>query len=495
MTVRDRWVYWGLLVLALGLRLVTLGDRPFDGDEGVIGRITDGTLGDVIRLAGAIDVHPPLYHGLVWLSRQLFGVSEWSLRFVGVLAGTGLVALAPALGRTLAVDWRLLGLLLATSPFLVYTSQDARMYSLLIVVATAGWLQTLRLTPTTGWAAWLVWAMLNVALVYTHHLGWVVLGLEVLTLVIANRAVVVRSWQRLVVSLGVILLAYLPQLATTVGQFEARLAEQSTGASISERVSGLVGAGYRMVAGRTFLDLNPRSLGVMATDEPLLLVAFLLTLIVPFGVAWLGFQALSTTWRRLLTGWFGLSLGLGLVVGTVAIQASRYLAFLAPLLLLCLALGLARLWPKVWGKVVVVIVAFTVLAGLWTQYARHNQAAGMWDVAAVVDELSAEQDVVYLHGAFAGGETWAYQRYDRTERSVVDHFASYQPGNLDELRAVQPADRIDELLNEHPRIWFVDQTYSETLLDSIDTQYQVIGMAVGTDKEGIPLVVWQVKRQ
>ncbi len=124
-------------LLATGLRVFHLGAQSLWIDEiftwfnaNVHGPLT---LADVLQ-----EVHGPLYSVVVHLWGGLAGDSEWALRAPSLLFG---VALVPALAW-LAARWLGRGTaapaawLAAGSPFLVWYSQEARNYTLLVLCAT-----------------------------------------------------------------------------------------------------------------------------------------------------------------------------------------------------------------------------------------------------------------------------------------------------------------------------------------------------------------------
>jgi hypothetical protein len=98
-------------------------------------RVVLGTLGDTLR-STLVDVHPPLYSLVMFVWTRLLGDSELAIRLLPLLAGLGTIALMPALGGALATrpaGW-LAAVLLALSPVHVWYSQEARAYSLLILL-------------------------------------------------------------------------------------------------------------------------------------------------------------------------------------------------------------------------------------------------------------------------------------------------------------------------------------------------------------------------
>ncbi len=128
-----------ILLLAAGLRLHRLGAQSLWNDEGASYAMTRRPPDAIIANAAA-DIHPPGYYLLLAGWTHLAGASELALRFPSALASLLTVALVYALGR------RLFGkgagaataLLLAANTFAVYYAQEARMYALLGLWATAG---------------------------------------------------------------------------------------------------------------------------------------------------------------------------------------------------------------------------------------------------------------------------------------------------------------------------------------------------------------------
>lgn len=137
-----------ILVLGLVLRLVNLNQSLWL-DEAVQAITSRGSLAAIFsELHG--DFHPPLYHLLLWFWVHLFGSNEIALRFPSVLFGVGTVwviykiaslftsqesksLLRHLRGVSLA---RLAALFLATAPFHIYYSQEARPYALAALLAS-----------------------------------------------------------------------------------------------------------------------------------------------------------------------------------------------------------------------------------------------------------------------------------------------------------------------------------------------------------------------
>jgi len=116
-----------ILVLAFILRLINLNQSLWL-DEAVQAITAKESFSFIFQeIVG--DFHPPLYHFLMHFWVRIFGYSEIALRMPSVLFGVGTVWVVYKLGKL-----RGLGVLgavfLATAPFHIYYSQEARMYSM-----------------------------------------------------------------------------------------------------------------------------------------------------------------------------------------------------------------------------------------------------------------------------------------------------------------------------------------------------------------------------
>jgi len=127
-----------ILILGFILRLVNI-NQSFWLDETVQAITSKGPfLGLFAELKG--DFHPPLYHFIVWGWAHLFGNSEIAMRLPSVLLGVGTVWLVYLIAKQLLAKeslkdrwlrWLPLvaAVFIATAPFHIYYSQEARMYA------------------------------------------------------------------------------------------------------------------------------------------------------------------------------------------------------------------------------------------------------------------------------------------------------------------------------------------------------------------------------
>jgi 4-amino-4-deoxy-L-arabinose transferase-like glycosyltransferase len=138
----DAGAFVALTVLGALLRFSTLGVQSFDRDEAITaGHVLHPSLFDTLRSVLG-ETNPPLFYLLDWVSLTLFGAGEVSLRLVSAVAGTATVPVAYELGRTI-VSRRvglILGALVAVNPLLLWFSQEARPYALMILFTALSFL-------------------------------------------------------------------------------------------------------------------------------------------------------------------------------------------------------------------------------------------------------------------------------------------------------------------------------------------------------------------
>jgi 4-amino-4-deoxy-L-arabinose transferase-like glycosyltransferase len=161
-----------LIALAVALRFPTLDAQSFWRDEASTALAMDLSLGDLFRHVADLEGMPPLYMVAAWLWSKAFGAGEVGLRSLSALFGTLTVPVAFALGRELAGS-RTAGLiaaaLTATSPFLVWYSQEARPYALLALLTAVATLQFVRGLEEARAKVLVGWGVAAAAALATHY--------------------------------------------------------------------------------------------------------------------------------------------------------------------------------------------------------------------------------------------------------------------------------------------------------------------------------------
>ncbi len=237
---RHRLALLLILLLAFGLRVYHLDVQSLWYDEGVTARVAQMGAGELARWT-ANDIQPPFYYLLLggWL--RVFhpwpGNIAYLMRFFSAGFGLMLVGLMAVLARRLwgRCAGLLTALVVAISPLMVYYSQEARMYAMLLFLVTlaAYWVVRLldvsshggmRLTgkerARLGYLA--LYALTGLTAMYTHYFA----GFALLALALYWAHVWVRESKNaralggFVLANAFILVGYLPWLPAMWRRFQ-----------------------------------------------------------------------------------------------------------------------------------------------------------------------------------------------------------------------------------------------------------------------------------
>jgi len=147
---RTFWIVFGLAAGGAVLRFATLEAQSFHHDEIVTAsRVMRGSFWHAMDAVGFSESAPPLYYVLGWLWTQVTGTGELGLRAFSAVAGVATIPVAYLLGAELR--GRRTGVaaaaLVAVNPMLLWYSQEARAYSLFVLLTSLSLLYFLRTLP------------------------------------------------------------------------------------------------------------------------------------------------------------------------------------------------------------------------------------------------------------------------------------------------------------------------------------------------------------
>lgn len=205
-----------LVLLAFTLRVVFLDKQSLWGDEAAsLSYAQSDSLLELLRRVVTTDPHPPLYYAILQFWIPLAGTDDFLLRWPSLLFGVLTVSLAYSFGRRLfgAVKPALLLTFFATiAPFLVYYSQEARMYAMAAFLCLLA-LYTVARSLDGGGRWWLVYSAAGAAAVFTLTVAAIVIAAAaafvLLTYLQRQQDVSGKAVLRLLVSTIVVLAAYL----------------------------------------------------------------------------------------------------------------------------------------------------------------------------------------------------------------------------------------------------------------------------------------------
>jgi mannosyltransferase len=167
-----------IVVLAAVLRFATLGTQSIWFDEAATWDLMRLPFGELLHQVSRHESNPPLFYVLEWLWTHVFGSREAGLRSLSALAGTLTVPVAFGIGRRLAGVRAGLATaaLVAVSPLLVWFSQEARSYALVVLLSAASLLLLLRCREDERSRALAAWAVVSALALATHYFAVFVLA-------------------------------------------------------------------------------------------------------------------------------------------------------------------------------------------------------------------------------------------------------------------------------------------------------------------------------
>jgi mannosyltransferase len=364
----------GLTLAAFWLRAPHLSAQSLWRDEVDVLRLANQPVVQLVRDMTKVQHNGPLYYLLVrgWL--RLVGQSEFGLRYLALSFGMVAVPLVYRVGRRLVGGQAgLLATVVVTiSPYLVWYSQDGKMYAMVAALSLlAVWCQLEALA--TGWPGWWVGFVVAASLsLYTHILSALMLPVYMVAFALDwphSR----RQWRRGCVALGLLTLPYVPLAAW---QLPLVLNSYDTGHpfyplhqmlsllfNLYSRGTAMVG-GWPVVAAFLFAMFAGIFFSTQHTypqrqaQRGLLPGSYFLSKVA-------GIRA-----RLFLLVWLFLPMALIYLISLRApVFEPRYLIFAAPAFYLLVAVGLvnlAKLSQPAAGVSLVVILSFSLL-GVWVQ--------------------------------------------------------------------------------------------------------------------------------
>jgi mannosyltransferase len=207
--VREHWLL--VLPLAVGatLRFATLDLQSYWYDEVITAHhVLHANLFDTLSTLPSSESTPPLYYVLAWLWSVPFGTGEVGLRSLSALIGTATIPVAYGAGA--ALSSRRVGLiaaaLVAVSPTLIWYSQEARAYGLLVFLSALSFLFLILALQEPSRRRLLWWAGASALALASHYFAVFLVAPEAVVLLARRRGPWTNAAVAGVVAAGILLL-------------------------------------------------------------------------------------------------------------------------------------------------------------------------------------------------------------------------------------------------------------------------------------------------
>ena len=210
--------------IAFLLRTLSLDTQSLWRDEIDAIRFSSWTMTELLAGLFQVGHNGPLFFLLLRPWRHLTGNSEFALRYPSALMGAAAIPLGFILARQLGYSRRvglLLSLLLATSPYLVWYGQEAKMYTLLLVLVMLAFIAYLKAlttetkpSPSTRRISrqgiwWVTFVLATTLAFYTHILAPLMV-LVYGAVALLHGSHLRRHWRGWLISMGYLTIPYLP---------------------------------------------------------------------------------------------------------------------------------------------------------------------------------------------------------------------------------------------------------------------------------------------
>lgn len=444
-----------IVFIGLALRLINLNQSLWL-DEAVQAITSQGTFLNLFQeLHG--DFHPPLYHVFIWAWVHFFGNSEIILRLPSVIFGTLTIYVVYLIAKERWGNEKLqvascklqvaemVALLMATAPFHIYYSQEARPYALVALLTSCSMLFFMQ----KKWGKYLFFTVL--ALYSSYYVFFIILA-QVIYLMI----------QKELNNLKVILLTlfcFLPGIPLLLTQLQ----------SGKEAVNLLPQWGQ--LVNLSFYKALPLTIIKFSIGRIAIFNKVIYSLLSIFLIGFNGFLILKGSLRkenRLWALWFTIPLLMAWLISFFVpnFQPFRLLLIL-PAFYLLLVLGISHKSTSIIYIIEVIILLFVSLVSLYIYFSKPFFGREDWRSLVSSIELQNQATVIipsstsnwpwnyYTKGKSLTGISDGARKVTQSDFAKTDLVSS--PETIYYIRYLQPVfDPNEEILN-----WFSKTGYNK----------------------------------
>jgi mannosyltransferase len=249
-------VLGGLLVLGLAVRFSTLGLQSYHHDEiFTVARVTSGSFPDMLYRVQESESTPPLYYLFAWAWSKFFGSGEVGARSLSALFGAATIPVAFLTAREAMNDRAGLfaAAFVALNPMLIWYSQEARSYSVLVFFGTLSLFFFLRSLHSARRRELVLWGLASAGAICSHYFAGFAVAIEAGWLLIALRS----RWRAVVPVVGGTALVGFALVPLLLAQVDATTTGWIDGTPLSSR---LFQTGVSFMTGETgnVIGMPPR---------------------------------------------------------------------------------------------------------------------------------------------------------------------------------------------------------------------------------------------
>lgn len=186
---RNGLILGAMVAAGAAIRFATLDVQSFWYDEAISVDLISRDLRGLLSGIPETESTPPLYYLLAWLWTNVFGTGEVGVRSLSAVLGTATIPVAYVIGRELVSERTglVLAALAAVNPMLVWYSQEARSYALLVLLAALSFLWFARALREPTARALGLWSLFSVLAIGSHYFAALIVLPEAVWLLVSAR--------------------------------------------------------------------------------------------------------------------------------------------------------------------------------------------------------------------------------------------------------------------------------------------------------------------
>ena len=416
--INSRYIQLLLCLTVVGFffRFYQLGFNSLWLDEASTYTYASMSLSGIWQATAGGEFNPPLFY---WMEHVMLflGNNEVILRFIPALLGGLTVPLVYLVGKEF-FD-RNVGIIAAAacafSPFLVYYSQEARAYSVMLFFVVFAMVFFLRALKTDDTRDWMLFGVLSALAFWSHFYALVIIGALALYAIIVKFPTLRKdlgSIKPMLISGATFVVICLPLILVTIPLFAKRTASAPT--------FGIQGIGIII---ETFRQISGFS------DNILIVIILLALFIIGICQAFL----LDRNKGLFLVSLMVLTFIISYFLSYKIPMQPRYLIFLAPIFFIGIALSYRPIWniyrnpAVVYGlMVLVVILGAPVLVNMYSGFTKDDWRG----FSGQVQQATHPGDFVVLIPGYL------YQPFDYYYSNASDQTIEYGANTATELDAI-----------------------------------------------------------
>lgn len=446
----------GISFVCFSLRWVGLGEKSLWIDEIWSIGISRMPWHAFLWVVRNQDPNTSLYYVLLhfW---TLFGNNETMVRAMSVLFAVGTIPALYALGNRLfgKTEGLTASALLAVNAFHIQWSQEARGYSLVVLLVTLSSLLFVVCIERPSRKNWALYALVSVLAIYAHLYAALVLGSHLLSLIVLPRRRL--PWKGLIGTAGVIGASMVPLVIL----FSARAQDPFVPLGWLPKATfhAVYDVFYSLAGNAEF----PGSHGGKS-----ILVAYLVLCLIPILSAMREGHSSENSFNLwhlgLLLSWLFVPVASLLAISMVQpMMMSRYLLICVPAIILLAARGIQSIRPR-WASGLVLIAVLGLAALRLPQYFHGRASFLEWK--SVTDRVLAQArpgDAIIFYVA-PGRLLFDYYR-EKYHNGTDGHLDIVYPQFTDESEKYDPKtleyfppmsnDFVESAVDRHDRVWLV----------------------------------------